>query len=242
MNQDDSLPQRMCSKCIVSLSEVYEFVKRVQSSDNLLHQAATLLKEEPIDPDDYQMCFVVDSLEESDQFKNVNLQETEVELIPKPEIPIVETVKDTIRPEVQVREVRPIFKKKPKRRYRILLPPQAPVVKSKPKKRHAPGPPFCGRCKCSFKSIEELTEHRNTVHIKIGEFPCDMCPKVFTQKKHRETHRRIHTKEKPYICHICGRRFSISANLKRHNMIHTGERPFVCDVCGKGMDFEFKCV
>ncbi|KAL7797644.1 hypothetical protein V8C37DRAFT_399797 [Trichoderma ceciliae] len=69
------------------------------------------------------------------------------------------------------------------------------------------------------------------------QWVCDgpNCGKAFTQKTHRDIHRRTHTGQRPYVCSKdnCGLTFSQQGNLKTHIRRHTGEKPFSCTTCDK---------
>ena len=92
----------------------------------------------------------------------------------------------------------------------------------------------------------EVNEDMDTYN---GEFPCEVCDKVFLEPsrltKHLGTHSinqsinsvnenlRLHPQERPYQCTICERSFEHSGKLHRHMRIHTGERPHSCKSCNK---------
>ena len=73
-------------------------------------------------------------------------------------------------------------------------------------------------------------ECRYSCDIRRGERPysCELCNKVFSQKRNLITHRRIHTGERPYKCHACNKAFSQQSNLIKHQRVHTAERPYKC--------------
>ena len=75
-------------------------------------------------------------------------------------------------------------------------------------------------------------ENKRTA-IKSLESKCDVCAKIFTNRKGLGRHLKTH-KEKPvYTCIKCGKTFSNKGHLKMHQMVHDKQRSFKCDVCGK---------
>ncbi|XP_063545260.1 zinc finger protein 778-like isoform X1 [Cydia strobilella] len=122
-------------------------------------------------------------------------------------------------------------------------------------------PHVCQVCGQNFETIDALTDHTNSAHVKLkpyecnlchkrftqqggvaqhmrmhtGDrpFPCTFCPKAFTQKSGLDQHLRIHTKEKPYRCVICDKKFCQSVHLKQHMRTHTHVAPFQCAICQK---------
>lgn len=95
--------------------------------------------------------------------------------------------------------------------------------------------PVCQKCDISFKSMEELKEHKKTKeHLKHKTGVCKYCNKTMLSFYLLEHYRRVHTDEKPFQCHICSVRFNGKSDLIQHIQIHTGEKPHKCDVCEKG--------
>ena len=123
--------------------------------------------------------------------------------------------------------------------------------------------PFkCPNCPKSFVLKREITTHIKQVHV-IGEYKCDICEKVFTNKhylyKHKFTHRPMETcphchKEyqrlsshierkhssttsdrKVHKCNECDMKYSSRQVLKRHVQVThlTAKGSFKCDLCDK---------
>ena len=68
-------------------------------------------------------------------------------------------------------------------------------------------------------------------------YKCQICGKIFAQKKYAEMHFRTHNGEKPFKCSVCNVGFLTNGNLKRHMIVHTGEKPYTCSYCGKSFSF-----
>ena len=63
----------------------------------------------------------------------------------------------------------------------------------------------------------DLKRHINTVHEKIKQFQCELCPKKFSQSIDLKRHvAAIHLQLKSFTCDICNQAFSQQCNLKRH--------------------------
>lgn len=68
-------------------------------------------------------------------------------------------------------------------------------------------------------------------------YKCQICDRMFAQKKYAEMHIRTHNGEKPFKCSVCNVGFLTKGNLKRHLIVHTGEKPFTCTYCNKSFAF-----
>ena len=62
---------------------------------------------------------------------------------------------------------------------------------------------------------------------------CEICDKIFDQRRNLYEHKRIHTDERPYVCQVCEKTFRRKVHLNEHSRIHTGEKPFKCTECEK---------
>jgi len=88
----------------------------------------------------------------------------------------------------------------------------------------------CNLCNKVFANKRNLREHHK-IHTGEKEFSCPVCEKKFAQKGALTRHERTHTGLKPFQCSQCDYRCSDSSNLKNHEKRHTGERPFLCHQC-----------
>jgi transcription elongation factor Elf1 len=86
------------------------------------------------------------------------------------------------------------------------------------------------------KSKEKFTITIEVIRVEKnddGEYPCDVCQKIFRDRSNLVKHIRTHTKEKPFVCDHCGKSFAHSQTLKEHTFTHTNQKPFFCDICNK---------
>nr|XP_016994337.2 uncharacterized protein LOC108055483 [Drosophila takahashii] len=71
--------------------------------------------------------------------------------------------------------------------------------------------------------------------LKMAQFQCTECSKVFTTFGALRIHKTIHTGELPHKCNYCDKRFRTPGQVRVHHRRHTGEKPFKCKVCS--LDF-----
>ena len=64
-------------------------------------------------------------------------------------------------------------------------------------------------------------------------FPCNQCPKTFSEGGHLKTHLRMHSGENPFPCKKYPKAFSVPSSLKTHLRTHSGKKPFPCKKCLK---------
>ena len=58
----------------------------------------------------------------------------------------------------------------------------------------------CDSCEKTFSSLQYLTVHKETVHLKIKKFECIKCGKTLGQRAHWRTHKKTHdVSEKNHI-------------------------------------------
>ena len=79
---------------------------------------------------------------------------------------------------------------------------------------------FCGK---QFNNKYNLKRHINAVHLKIQEYKCEVCEKLFLSKiafkEHTYSHQQVKPIECPYLG--CTRRFSRSSLLCKHKKTHS---------------------
>ncbi|RZC41358.1 zf-H2C2 2 domain containing protein, partial [Asbolus verrucosus] len=127
---------------------------------------------------------------------------------------------------------------------------------------HSESRPFaCNDCGKTYKHQSGLFLH-NKGHHSQSVFQCETCEKAFKQRSMLKEHRRVHTGEKPYVCEFCSKEFSFSSTfghhlkrhahkkepavpcltcgkmysrdkLKQHLKTHSGEKPVSCGICSK---------
>ncbi|KAL0808633.1 hypothetical protein ABMA28_013071 [Loxostege sticticalis] len=93
----------------------------------------------------------------------------------------------------------------------------------------------CPHCKEMFKEYGQRIKHMVRVHgVKVPEFRCTMCPKVYMFSGQLRVHERVaHFKTRKYECDICQKLCSNASVLREHMVCHSGERNFECQVCKK---------
>ena len=79
-----------------------------------------------------------------------------------------------------------------------------------------------------------------SIHDESKEFKCDVCLKLFCNKRELKRHYRTHTGEKPFACPICDKRFSQKSNLAKHQATHSEIKAFKCSICPEGRYFKTK--
>lgn len=89
---------------------------------------------------------------------------------------------------------------------------------------------------------DELDDERFKKPLAEGELRCDICKKVFKNRKMLARHQEIHSSENKYKCRYCGRWFRARSSWYNHELKHRNaigkeeklEREFLCEVCAKG--------
>ncbi|XP_038221171.1 zinc finger protein 658B-like isoform X4 [Zerene cesonia] len=93
----------------------------------------------------------------------------------------------------------------------------------------------CPHCPETFRNYFQRNKHISSVHgLKLKEFKCTLCTKVFTSSGKLGVHvRTVHLKLKRHACDLCEWKFYSKSELKEHMVRHGGERKFHCNVCKK---------
>ncbi|XP_068625802.1 oocyte zinc finger protein XlCOF6-like isoform X4 [Battus philenor] len=93
----------------------------------------------------------------------------------------------------------------------------------------------CPHCTETFRNYFQRNKHVASVHgLKLKEFKCNLCPKVFTLSGKLGVHvRTVHLKLKRFACNVCEWKFYSKSELQDHMVRHGGERKFQCSVCKK---------
>lgn len=88
----------------------------------------------------------------------------------------------------------------------------------------------------------DALEERFKKPLAAGEQRCEMCKKVFKNRKMLARHQEIHSSENKYKCRYCGRWFRARSSWYNHELKHRNaigkeeklEQEFLCEVCAKG--------
>lgn len=98
------------------------------------------------------------------------------------------------------------------------------------RKRHR-----CPQCSETFINYFQRSKHISSVHgVKLKEFKCKLCPKIFTLSGKLGAHvRTTHLKMKRYSCDVCSWKVYSLTELKQHMIKHLGFRSFQCNICDK---------
>ncbi|XP_048003217.1 oocyte zinc finger protein XlCOF6-like isoform X10 [Leguminivora glycinivorella] len=93
----------------------------------------------------------------------------------------------------------------------------------------------CPHCPETFRNYFQRNKHVSSIHgLKLKEFKCNLCPKVFTLSGKLGVHiRTVHLKLKRHACEVCEWKFYSKSELKEHMIRHGGERKHQCSVCKK---------
>ncbi|XP_015172554.1 PREDICTED: zinc finger protein 836-like [Polistes dominula] len=90
----------------------------------------------------------------------------------------------------------------------------------------------CNICHKIFLNKKNKSYHDACV-TGIKPYKCNICDRTFVKHSHFEYHERTHTGYKPYKCDICDKAFPQQNKLKRHMISHTDKKPFECHICEK---------
>lgn len=74
-------------------------------------------------------------------------------------------------------------------------------------------------CNSTFRFPVTLRHHKNSVHLKILNFECHLCPKGFVNEHRRRKHIQfVHQKLRNVACDVagCSSAFFCNAHLARH--------------------------
>ncbi|XP_052745560.1 zinc finger protein 62 homolog isoform X3 [Bicyclus anynana] len=99
----------------------------------------------------------------------------------------------------------------------------------------------CETCGAVFVSLHLLRRHLQT--HKTGNFPCEVCDKVFSNSAKRTMHMRgVHLKQCPRICPICPERFNSNYQRTKHlRIVHNQTSGlFKCETCGREYDLKYQ--
>ncbi|XP_011866828.1 PREDICTED: zinc finger protein 599-like [Vollenhovia emeryi] len=90
----------------------------------------------------------------------------------------------------------------------------------------------CNVCGKVFRNKKGKCYHDACV-TGIRPYQCTLCDKSFVKRSHFEYHERVHRGYKPYKCNLCEKAFPQQNKLNRHMFSHSKEKQFVCPECNK---------
>ncbi|KAL6254919.1 hypothetical protein P5V15_014261 [Pogonomyrmex californicus] len=90
----------------------------------------------------------------------------------------------------------------------------------------------CNVCSKIFRNKKGKCYHDACV-TGIKPYQCTLCDKSFVKRSHFEYHERIHRGYKPYKCNLCEKAFPQQNKLNRHMLSHSKEKQFTCPECNK---------
>ncbi|KAG5306669.1 ZNF28 protein, partial [Acromyrmex insinuator] len=90
----------------------------------------------------------------------------------------------------------------------------------------------CNICGKIFRNKKGKCYHDACV-TGIKPYQCTLCDKSFVKRSHFEYHERVHKGYKPYKCNLCDKAFPQQNKLNRHMFSHSKEKQFPCSECNK---------
>ncbi|XP_025993364.1 zinc finger protein 260 isoform X2 [Solenopsis invicta] len=90
----------------------------------------------------------------------------------------------------------------------------------------------CNVCCKIFRNKKGKCYHDACV-TGVKPYQCTLCDKSFVKRSHFEYHERVHRGYKPYKCNLCEKAFPQQNKLNRHMFSHSKEKRFVCPKCNK---------
>ncbi|KAG7211789.1 hypothetical protein KM043_011023 [Ampulex compressa] len=91
----------------------------------------------------------------------------------------------------------------------------------------------CNVCNKVFKNKKGKCYHDACI-TGIRPYQCTFCDRSFVKRSHFEYHERVHSGYKPYKCNLCEKAFPQQNKLNRHMYSHSKEKQFICLKCNKG--------
>ncbi|XP_029038575.2 zinc finger protein 578-like isoform X1 [Osmia bicornis bicornis] len=90
----------------------------------------------------------------------------------------------------------------------------------------------CNICNKIFRNKKGKCYHDACV-TGVKPYQCTYCDRTFIKRSHFEYHERVHRGYKPYKCNLCEKAFPQQNKLNRHMYSHSREKQFECTKCNK---------
>ncbi|XP_076633306.1 uncharacterized protein LOC143347730 isoform X2 [Colletes latitarsis] len=91
----------------------------------------------------------------------------------------------------------------------------------------------CNICSKIFQNKKGKCYH-DACLTGVKPYQCSFCDRTFIKRSHFEYHERVHRGYKPFKCNLCEKAFPQKNKLNRHMYSHNKEKQFVCTKCNKG--------
>lgn len=94
----------------------------------------------------------------------------------------------------------------------------------------------CNICGKIFSQKRNYTQHMN-IHAGVPKYDCPQCDRKFLTNCARSKHvKSVHSDAKNFHCDTCGKSFKSVDVLRHHKEIHENERKYTCKLCGKAFN------
>ena len=74
----------------------------------------------------------------------------------------------------------------------------------------------CKECPKSFTTKPSLQQHFNIFHLKMRDFECSICKKLFPSNNHLTKHQSKHIETKDFQCKFCEKKFASAFYVSLH--------------------------